>query len=58
MGMGEAGNQLVGQQGSRTGSVERYKSIGMGSLCYLAQGQSPRVSTKLQSWPGWDREGT
>lgn len=36
--MGEASNQLAGPQGSRTGPVERYKSTGMGSPCYLAWG--------------------
>lgn len=56
--MGEADNQLAGPQGSSTGPVERYKSTGMGSPCYLAWGSESRVLTKLWSQAGWAREGT
>lgn len=50
--MGEAGNQLVGPQGLRTGPVERYKSTGMGSPCYLAPG-SKSGSLDRAAEPAW-----
>lgn len=50
--MGEASNQLAGLQGLRTGPVERYKSTGMGSLCYLAQGSESR-SLNQAAEPAW-----
>lgn len=52
MGMGEASNQLAGLQGSRTGPVERYKSTGMGSPCYLAWGSESR-SLNQAAEPAW-----
>lgn len=57
--MGEASNQLVGQQGSRTGPVERYESTGMGSPCPLAWGsESKSLNQAVESaWVG-QREGT
>lgn len=50
--MGEAGNQLVGLQGVRTGPMERYKSTGMGSPCYLAPGSKSR-SLDQAAEPAW-----
>ena len=52
MGMGEASNPLAGLQGSRTGPVERYKSTGMGSPCYLAWGSESR-SLNQAAEPAW-----
>lgn len=56
VGMGEAGNQLVGPQGLRTGPVERYKSTGMGSPCYLAPGTKSRSLDQVVE-PGWLGQG-
>lgn len=50
--MGEAGNQLVGLQGVRTRPMERYKSTGMGSPCYLAPGSKSR-SLDQAAEPAW-----
>lgn len=57
--MGEASNQLVGPQGSRTGPVERYESTGMGSPCPLAWGSESK-SLNQAAEPAWvgQREGT
>lgn len=52
MGKGEASNQLAGPQGSRTGPVERYKSTGMGSPCYLAWRSESR-SLSQAAKPAW-----
>lgn len=50
--MGEAGNQLVGRQGVRTRPMERYKSTGMGSPCYLAPGSKSRRLDQAAE-PAW-----
>lgn len=50
--MGEASNQLVGPQRLRTGPVERYKSTGMGSPCYLAPGSKSRSLDQAVE-PAW-----
>lgn len=55
--MGEASNQLVGPQSPTAGLVERYKSTGMGSSCYLPSGSESRSCSQAvePAWVGPER---
>lgn len=55
--MGEASNRLAGPQSPRVGLVERYKSTGMGSSCYLPWGSESRSLSQAVE-PAWLGPGT